>query len=966
MQVQVTKDNVCILKKDTVHKGEYNINNVLFEFSKEYTSDLVKVAIFKIKYGKSYQVSIINNQCDIPSEILSCVGEIMLGVYAYKISNEELELRYSPYPTYFTVIGGSYDPSAEESQEITPSQFEQYMQALQNGLTEVNAKLQEVINTSETLEENGTYAKKQGDYAKETTDELISKVENGDFNGATFTPSVSNDGDLSWSNDKGLDNPITVNIKGQKGDTGEPFTISKTYPSVEAMEADFDNMEVGDYVMIASSVDDEDNAKLYVKTDTEWVFITDFSGAIGIQGEPGVGIVSASAGNSSESDGYTITPITFMKTDNSQTTVNVSVKNGEQGSQGEQGIQGDTGVGISTVTAGTPIIDEEKTITPITFNKTDGSNQTVNVEAQNGETQDLSGYVTNDSLDNIVPKNDASGEDITIDDALEYKLFNFEGDGASEQVTTTGKNKIGFVNNTAIDNGLTITFADDNTITINGTSTTNLNKQYKILQDINKYVPDADYTAQIFYVGGSLNGSNERIQFCIRGGLTEDTGSLTVSGYVGASKSQNYEQAITQKSPSDEGYMTAVQIMCNEGITFDNLKLKFQFEEGSTSTEFEPYTGSQPSPSPDYPQEITTLTFDKITRCGKNLFDVNDTSSISDSVSIDDDGWINVNVDNSSGTNNKFANVWTYPKYNIKVNTSYKLVLEIKSHSGNNGYLSPVSNDNSSYSQFNNQYQYFFYNIVDNSISVYDILSQKSFDKAKTMLRTFVSCYAGEKLQITFRISVIENTSVTPQNFVYEPYQATEYAIDLQGNEMVELPNGTKDELVIDKYGNVSLVKNVGKIVLNGSEIWELSSFTNNTILSAYYNINTMKYLTTFITDRFKYVGSVSAATEYEYCSTGGQSIRIGINKSRLTSSDIDGFKQWLQENNVEVYYKLATPQTIPLGTLSELITTLNGTNNISINGNIPTIISTTYALDIKKYIDNKLAEISSAVIEEG
>ena len=39
--------------------------------------------------------------------------------------------------------------------------------------------------------------------------------------GATFIPSVDEDGNLSWTNDKGLDNPETVNIKGEKGDQGE-------------------------------------------------------------------------------------------------------------------------------------------------------------------------------------------------------------------------------------------------------------------------------------------------------------------------------------------------------------------------------------------------------------------------------------------------------------------------------------------------------------------------------------------------------------------------------------------------------------------------------------------------------------------------------------------------------------------------------------------------------------------------
>lgn len=44
-------------------------------------------------------------------------------------------------------------------------------------------------------------------------------------NGTTFTPSVDTNGNLSWSNDGGLPNPPTVNIKGQKGDTGLAATI---------------------------------------------------------------------------------------------------------------------------------------------------------------------------------------------------------------------------------------------------------------------------------------------------------------------------------------------------------------------------------------------------------------------------------------------------------------------------------------------------------------------------------------------------------------------------------------------------------------------------------------------------------------------------------------------------------------------------------------------------------------------
>lgn len=51
--------------------------------------------------------------------------------------------------------------------------------------------------------------------------------------GAVFTPNVSDEGVLSWSNDGGLDNPAPMNIRGpqgEKGDTGEAFTYDDFTP----------------------------------------------------------------------------------------------------------------------------------------------------------------------------------------------------------------------------------------------------------------------------------------------------------------------------------------------------------------------------------------------------------------------------------------------------------------------------------------------------------------------------------------------------------------------------------------------------------------------------------------------------------------------------------------------------------------------------------------------------------------
>lgn len=49
---------------------------------------------------------------------------------------------------------------------------------------------------------------------------LLNARDSGELDGATFTPSVDEAGNLSWTNDKGRENPATVNIKGATGDTG--------------------------------------------------------------------------------------------------------------------------------------------------------------------------------------------------------------------------------------------------------------------------------------------------------------------------------------------------------------------------------------------------------------------------------------------------------------------------------------------------------------------------------------------------------------------------------------------------------------------------------------------------------------------------------------------------------------------------------------------------------------------------
>nr|DAV37913.1 MAG TPA: nucleoid-associated protein [Caudoviricetes sp.] len=73
--------------------------------------------------------------------------------------------------------------------------------------------------------------------------------------------------------------------QGVQGVAGKDFSIAETFPSVASMSGD--GLTKGDFVMISSTVEDPDNAKLYLWNGTEFTFITDMSGATGIKGDTG-------------------------------------------------------------------------------------------------------------------------------------------------------------------------------------------------------------------------------------------------------------------------------------------------------------------------------------------------------------------------------------------------------------------------------------------------------------------------------------------------------------------------------------------------------------------------------------------------------------------------------------------------------------------------------------------------------
>ena len=135
-------------------------------------------------------------------------------------------------------------------------------------------------------------------------------------------------------------------LQGPKGEKGDPFSIYKTYTSISAMNADATNVPDGMFVLIENGTDDPDSAKLYVRTtdgSEAFQYITDLSGAQGIQGPQGVGISNITLKESTASGNI----YTIAMTDGSSYEITAPIGpqgvQGLQGGPGPQGVQGNPG-----------------------------------------------------------------------------------------------------------------------------------------------------------------------------------------------------------------------------------------------------------------------------------------------------------------------------------------------------------------------------------------------------------------------------------------------------------------------------------------------------------------------------------------------------------------------------------------------------------------------------------------------
>lgn len=161
-------------------------------------------------------------------------------------------------------------------------------------------------------------------------------------------------------------------------------------------------------------------------------------------------------------------------------------------------------------------------------------------------------------------------------------------------------------------------------------------------------------------------------------------------------------------------------------------------------------------------------------------------------------------------------------------------------------------------------------------------------------------------------IQLEEGTVATP----YEAYQVNKSSILLPCQ--LEKVGDVSDRLFRREDGVWCIEKNVGEVVLNGSENWDKTSWvgTNtsafntlpNKVQSYSDNVNIK-----VVCDKFKgFSRDVLYSQDVEGVSSSGY-IVVRIANTKLTSQDVTGFKAWLSQNPTLVKYQLATPQIIEL-----------------------------------------------------
>lgn len=381
--------------------------------------------------------------------------------------------------------------------------------------------------------------------------------------------------------------------------------------------------------------------------------------------------------------------------------------------------------------------------------------------------------------------------------------------------------------------------------------------------------------------------------------------------------------------------------------------------ESSTVVDWEEYTGGQPSPSPDYPQEIVSVENPKLNISGKNIL-----KQSVPTVSFDKNTKVTKLEESENKIKIKINEVGEYiyisiPLKNIikeiKANKAYTIVFNNATQISNCFFGSgnaTIKLTNYAYCKENkvvlktlselpnNPKQYYIY------IGIYNKKGNiAGFDD--------IAVFEGD-------YSNVNINSIEP----YKPLQTATLNYELNGIDEV------RDELIIRADGTGQLIQRLLEEELND----------NSDYVTWYANTNTYGFLRKeskwlFRANKINIKSNKLKGITKEVGNPGTYDkngifvdvagLYIKISKKYLTEYTVDALKKYLRDNPITVVGLLKEPIVTELSSeeVQKILALHTNKPNTTIWNDQNAEMQVTYVADTKSYIDNKFKELSNAIV---
>lgn len=149
----INDNKISILTEKELSSGTYKNDMCHFSFSDEWNELKDKFAVFVTK-DDAYVKSIVDNECEIPSEISHNAIRFGIGVYAQIINDEkQIERRDTSNLVYINYYEGAYREGLKESEALSEvSMYETYISKMNKIYTNIKEEHKETIEDIENKE----------------------------------------------------------------------------------------------------------------------------------------------------------------------------------------------------------------------------------------------------------------------------------------------------------------------------------------------------------------------------------------------------------------------------------------------------------------------------------------------------------------------------------------------------------------------------------------------------------------------------------------------------------------------------------------------------------------------------------------------------------------------------------------------------------------------------------------------